>query len=102
MQYHTTDPDGISEIAPSPVRQREILEAVADSGAPHPDAALMHATGWTLTYTAGGVLLWEHNRGRQPTRMRRDVSLDEAWGLWQTLARGEVERIEKEAWQPLG
>lgn len=103
--YHTTDCNGITELAPTPVRMRQILDAVVhdQSNADYPDAWITDGkSGWTLTYINNGVITLENaDRDDMPTRCIRGVSVAQAFMMWQLLSRGQIDQVLKQKWEEL-
>lgn len=100
MPFNTTDAYGISEINPSTPRLKEIIKSVQQADeADYPDVSLIHDSGWTLTYSASKVLLWENlDRPGKRQRFLRDMEPDRVLELWCKLAEGKIEEIEKQGW----
>ncbi len=101
MRYHTTDPYGVSEIEPSLPKMRRILERLQHAdGAEHPDAALVHESGWSITITAGGTAVFENLEDEEElsSRLRLGLDLNDALRLWERLASGDIDGLLEEDW----
>ncbi|MFP4069718.1 MAG: hypothetical protein ACOCVJ_02610 [Verrucomicrobiota bacterium] len=101
--YHTTNPDGISEINPDRKRMRELLDELteADDGqAPHPDVSLVHdASGWALTVYASGVVTFENlDQSDDLPRYLSGVSRSEILAMWIELSKGRIEQVNSRPW----
>ncbi len=100
MRYHTTDPYGVTHIEPDIARMRRVLDLLdhADD-ADHPDATLVHESGWSITVTAGGTAVLENlENDSQPARIRLGLEKTDALRLWERLAAGDVEGLCEECW----
>lgn len=102
-QFHTTDVDGETLIAPSTRQMRGVLESLegldpADFG----DVSLVHASGWCLTVSPSWMIVLERTDDSVPMRVIQLEGPDEALEMWQELARGEVEAMRKRAWREPG
>ncbi len=104
MAYHTTDPYGITEINPSADMMKVVLESLEEADeADHPDASLIHDSGWMLTVYPNGTVTWENVNEEEPldegplhmTGCDRERIL----ALWIKLSRGHVNAIAREPWQ---
>jgi len=102
MSYHTTDVWGVTEIMPDAATMRMVLRSLDDADiADHPDVALVHESGWSLTYGAGGVLVWE-NYSEPDTGYPRYMHVDSetrVLELWQMLAAGKIAELERLPWR---
>lgn len=100
MRYHTTDPYGVTHIEPDVARMWRVLELLEHAEeADHPDASLVHESGWSLTVTAGGTVVLENLEDEsEPSRLRLGVEKRDALRLWERLAAGDVEGLQDEAW----
>jgi hypothetical protein len=100
MTYHVVARWGDSEDAPDAHRMREILAQLDEHDPEHPDAWLTHESGWTLTVSESGVVVWENPESAGEPRHRVSVSREEALSLWLKLSRGDIAAIEREPWRP--
>jgi hypothetical protein len=67
----------------------------------HPDVSLTHESEWSLGAFPSGLVIWENVADpiARPRHMR-DVPRDKLRQLWAALAAGDVERVDREPWQP--
>ncbi len=87
------------EAEPPRSRMKKILEALSDADAEHQDPSLGHESGWTLSVTARGEVVWANEEQRFAPRHLLAVSPEEMLRLWCDLAQGELERLEREPWR---
>jgi hypothetical protein len=64
----------------------------------HPDTWLIHDSGWSLCAFETGRVVWENADADQPPRHMRDVARATVLALWQKLASGAIDEIEREPW----
>lgn len=101
--YHTTDPDGVSEINPDRQRMRELLEeleAADDGNTPHPDVALVHdGSGWALTVYSNGVVTFENlDESDDLPRYISNLPRSEILSMWVELSKGQIEQVNSRPW----
>ena len=100
---HATDVYGVSYAAPDVATMREVLDTLDEADAvEHPDVSLVHDSGWALTVTAVGHILWENLKEPEearPIRVLRHAGRERGLALWQNLAAGELAAVEAEPWQ---
>jgi hypothetical protein len=79
----------------------EILAELDVPDSEHPDTWLTHhESGWSLIAHEQGILILENlDIGEEPRHMA-NVPRSRVLQLWQSLARGDVEAIEREPWHP--
>lgn len=77
----------------------ECLEELRTPDPEHPDTWLGHESGWTLSVSESGLVVWENSEMESEPRHMQHVSRDEALRLWLLLSRGELEEIESLAWK---
>src|SRR5262245_51203859 len=68
----------------------------------HPDVALSHESGWTLSAFASGLVVSENVEADDPPRRLTEVRREQVRELWLALAVGDFEAIEQQPWQPAG
>lgn len=100
MSYHVQTRWGGSEAKPTEKRMREILDELDVKDAEHPDCWLTHDTGWTISVTEGGRIVYEKAESDCEPRHIANVPRLKALELWKTLAKGDLTMLEKEQWQP--
>jgi len=98
MAYHSTDVYGITHINPDEAILRDVLEGVFDAeDVPHPDASIMHESGWILTYSRSRCLTLEH-ADNENMRLLRNVLPNQALQYWYWLARGQITALLNLEW----
>jgi hypothetical protein len=84
---------------------RAFIEAVDASDEEH-GAAWLESEGYVLEWNGDGRLVFEYDdedaddEAPPPVRYLSNVSVSRAVELWQWLATGEIQRLEREPWQP--
>jgi hypothetical protein len=100
VSFWVTDRCGGDEREPSVGRLREVLAELEYDDPEHPDVSLTHESGWSLSASGSGLLVWENVETDAPPRHMRDVPRERVLQLWLRLARGWIDEIEREPWQP--
>ena len=98
MGFVVVDRMGGDCVSPSRARMAEILAELDHRDPEHPDVWLTHDSGWTLTVHEQGVLIWENLEQGTPRRHQHGRTRDDILKLWQRLAAGFVDEIEREPW----
>lgn len=102
MKWYSTDLDGLTEVDPDAEARRALLEEAERHGAEaaYPEVFL-GAAGWgTISYRAGGVMLWERETDGEEWVLR-GCSLSEASTIWEQLAAGDGAGLESWGWDRL-
>lgn len=99
MAYFMTDLMGETVDQPDENRIREIISGLENADDEHPDVALSHESGWSLSVFSDKTLLWENVEDSSVTP--REVTLD-SWdavvGLLLALSRGDIAEVEQADW----
>lgn len=97
MTFSIYSGNGDSADAPTPDVMRRFLEALDPQDEEHGAAWVSDEHGNSLEYEVGGNLAFS-----QSTCVRHlpKVSLDRVVELWQKLAAGRLDELEREPWQP--
>ncbi|MDX6359267.1 MAG: hypothetical protein QOH37_2321 [Nocardioidaceae bacterium] len=66
----------------------------------HPDIAVTDESGWTLSATSGGLLVWENVDTDDPPRHRRAVDRSEVRRLFEAVGRGDLPTVDLVDWEP--
>jgi hypothetical protein len=99
MSYSITHRDGAMEVDP-PFEVLDALVAELDRlDAEHPDVAVSHESGWTLTASPSGRLLYENVDDLDQEPRHLVVDRRRASELFRVLAVGELSRLEAEPWR---
>jgi hypothetical protein len=99
MSFTVTHRSGATEHDP-PTEQLDALIAELDEvDQEHPDVALSHESGWTLSAFTNGRVFWENVQQDEPARLMGNVECDRLRELFLRLARGEITLIEAEPWE---
>ena len=77
-----------------------LLEELDAEDDEHPDVAVSHESGWTLSIFPSGRMIWENVEGDEEPRHRTGVGRDEARRLLSALAAGRMDEVDAAAgWQ---
>lgn len=99
--YHTTDLEGETALNPDPVTMRAVLASLREAEqADFPDVSLVHGSGWAITVNHHWTAILERSPddGTTPAVLSAG-DLEGALGLWQRLARGEIDGLLAEPWE---
>lgn len=66
----------------------------------HPDVALSHETGWTLSAFPSGLLGWENVEEDDEPRHLTGINRPLVRRLWSALAEGDLATVEAQPWRP--
>ena len=99
VAYHLTSRWGGSQPDATIEQMRNALKELDADDDEHPDASLTHESEWCLGVFASGLLVWENLEEGGPRHMKA-VPRDRVLQLWAALSLGDLETIEREAWQP--
>lgn len=66
----------------------------------HPEVALSHESGWTLSAFPNGSVVWENVESDSEPRHRHDVDRGEIRQLWLALAAGRITDVDEFGWFP--
>lgn len=99
MAFHLTTRWGADEPQPSVERMAEVVSQLDAADEEHVSVSLTHESEWCLAAYPSGLLVWENLEEAKPRHMTR-VPRATVLELWQILARGGLEQIEKQAWRP--
>lgn len=79
---------------------RVMSELDEDVDPEHPDVALSHESGWTLSAFPSGLVIWENvESDAEPRHRVLDIRQD-LRGLWLALADGDLGAVEAFGWFP--
>jgi hypothetical protein len=77
-----------------------LIEELDWVDAEHPDVAVAHDSGWTLSASAGGQVILENVEDQLGVARQTVVSRTELRELFRSLAVGDLRRVEAEDWTP--
>jgi len=78
---------------------KKILAELDHPESEHVDPWLTHESGWTLAVNVHGDVVWSNEVEQFVARHQTSVSREAMLRLWCALAAGELEALEREAWQ---
>ena len=101
MGFHITHRNGAMTSDPPFSVFRALLEELKErpEDEEHPSVSVTHESEWCLGAFGGGYLVWENLEADTPRHMT-DVSDEKLLRLWEALAKGDIELIEREPWLP--
>ena len=97
MSFHITHRDGWMEANPPLAKFTELLEELLYEDEEHPDVAVTGEGEWCLSVFFGYRVIWENLETSSPKHMG-NVSREKILDLWEKLAHGDIDSIEKEDW----
>ncbi len=77
----------------------ELLDSLVMDDDDHPHVCVVHESGWTLSVSAGGLVTWSNPEGGDAAKHMSHQSRQQTLSLWHSLARGETEALDTQAWQ---
>jgi hypothetical protein len=100
VTFSITHISGAMELDPSKEAVRALLDELDTADAEHPDVALSHESGWTLSAFSSSRLVWENIEGDEEPRHRDNVPRHEVVRLFDALASGNMPEVEAQPWTP--
>jgi hypothetical protein len=98
LSFTITHRIGRLEHDPSSDSLPALLNELDHDDPEHPDIAVSHEGGWTLSAFPGGLVAWEDVEQDDEPRHMRDVSRERLIKLLTALAEGDLDTVEQEAW----
>lgn len=77
-----------------------LLDELDDVDDEHPDVAVSHESGWTLSAFASGRLVYENVEDLDELPRQIVVDRRVTMDLFRALAAGDLNRLEAQAWRP--
>lgn len=99
MAFHLTNRWGATHPNPPTEMLRQAIATLDVEDQEHPDISLAHESGWCLSAFPSGLLLWENIEDDDEPRHMTDVPRAKVLELWQSLAQGDMDRINSEPWE---
>jgi hypothetical protein len=101
LSYQVVDGFGDGIDNPSVEQMREFLERLNPDDEEHSEVSLTHdQTSWTLScFLSSKIVFYQHEHEYKPRHLT-GVSREKMLELWQKLAKGQFDELEKELWQP--
>lgn len=99
MSFFITHRYGETVRDPSPSVFHDLLNEVNDrpEDEEHASVSVTHESEWSLGTFGGGYLIWENLEDGEPRHMT-GVSKERILFLWEALANGDIEQIDREPW----
>lgn len=100
MQYHTTDPYGVTRIAPPPEAFIDLIEEAASADdVDDPDISLVHASGLCLTYyPRRQILAREAETAGAIPQFVTSIDPHTVANLWRAIALGNMNAADSLDW----
>jgi hypothetical protein len=100
VSYYMNTVLGESVSTPDETTIREVLAGLEKADDEHPDVALAHESGWSLSVFRDKTLLWENieDEAAGPPKEKTFDSWDSVVGTLLTLARGDIEGVQALGW----
>ena len=76
-----------------------LAELDAGDDAEHPDVAIAHESGWTLSAFPSGLVVWENVEDGEPRHLA-GVSRERVRAMFDALAAEDLDAVEAQEWQP--
>src|SRR5215510_16419586 len=100
MAYHGIDRMGVFTPNPSAAQMGSLIDSLTCNDPEHPDVAVKHETEWCISVNAAGTVTLENvETGEGPWHMLGQ-SKEQVLGLWEILAQGSLEALQKHPWNP--
>jgi hypothetical protein len=85
---------------PSPAQMGALIDSLNHHDPEHPDVAVKHETEWCISVNAAGTVTFENaETGEGPWHMLGQ-SKEQVLALWELLAEGKLEALQKLPWKP--
>jgi len=99
--FHITHRNGAMTSNPPFSVFRALLEELKErpEDEEHCSVSLTNESEWCLGAYGAGYLVWENLEGDTPRHMT-DASDEKVLRLWEALAKGDIDLIEREPWLP--
>lgn len=66
----------------------------------HVSVSVVHESEWGLGFCGGGYVNFEHVEGEGEPRHMSNIPREKLLEMMEALAKGDLEAIEREPWQP--
>jgi hypothetical protein len=99
VTYTITHRTGEMETDPPLDRMRALVRELDVDDPEHPDVAVSHESGWTLSAYPDGLVVWESVGEDYEPRHTRNVPRQRLVELFLAVAQGEFAIVEQEAWR---
>lgn len=100
MSFSVTHISGAMDQDPAVSALISLVEELAEADSEHPDVAVAHESGWTLSGHQDGRVVWENVETNAEPRHLEGVDREKLVALFAALASGDVGTIEAEEWMP--
>ncbi len=98
-EYYVADGWGDSVNSPNVEEMKKLLDKLDIDDPEHCEAWLTHTeSGWTLACHPNNEVVFENDEQNISPRHLTNVSRDKMLTLWQKLANGKIDELEKESW----
>jgi len=101
MGYHVTHRSGDMEDEPTLDSLSALYDELEHEDDEHPSVSLTHESEWDLGAYGGGLLIWENlETENSEARHMKNLPKEKVLELWEKLAQGKIEEINREPWLP--
>lgn len=100
MTFSITHLDGSMEQPKDHSVLASLLEELVHADIEHGDVAVLHESGWTLTVTSNGRVIWENVESDLRPRHLNGLAHDEVIRLMDLVARGAHDAVDAQPWSP--
>jgi hypothetical protein len=95
MSFIVTHRDGSMESDPPLETLDSLIRELGEADDPeHPDVAVQHETGWSLSAFSSGLVVWG-NVEEGPEQRVSGVSRDDLRPLFRAVADGEIAEVQR-------
>jgi hypothetical protein len=99
--FSITHVSGAMEQDPPVTALAELVDELATADVEHPDVAVSHESGWTLSAFASGRVVWENVEDDEVAPRHLDgVDRGQVAAMFAALAAGDLPSIEEHSWRP--
>jgi hypothetical protein len=99
MAFSITHVYGEMEASPPVAALAALVDELATADDEHPDVAVSHESGWTLSAFPSGLVVWENVEDEVDTSRHLDgVDRQQLVRMFEMLAAGDLSSIEAYPW----
>jgi hypothetical protein len=101
MSFWITHVSGAMDEDPPTTALATLVAELENADDEHPDVAVSHESGWTLSAFANGSVVWVNVEEDEVNPRHLDgVDRDQLVAMFETLATGDLSSIEAYPWVP--
>lgn len=99
MVFSVTHVSGAMDSCPTLASLVDLLDELGNADTEHPDVAVGHESGWTLSVYPNGLVVLEDVESDSEPMHRAGVSKEEALGICLLVALGRLDRVRSLQWE---